>query len=106
MRAAEELLAAGGDPWHGAPKKERQHKRGEVRCLHTHPQLAHTLVLAVLAVFAAGTSACTPKRAHEEGQGSKGEQRDPKKQLTSVPLPTSAGNVANAHIAALFEQLG
>ena len=47
-----------------------------------------------------------PKRAHEEGQGSKGEQRDPKKQLTSVPLPTSAGNVANAHIAALFEQLG
>lgn len=58
VRAAEELLAAGGDPWHGAPKKERQHKRGEVRCMHTHPQLAHTLVLAVFAVFAAGTSAC------------------------------------------------
>ena len=34
--AAEELLAAGGDPWHGASKKQRQHKRGEVRCIWWH----------------------------------------------------------------------
>ena len=47
-----------------------------------------------------------PKRAREEGQGSKGEKRDPKKQLTSVLLPTSAADVANPGMAALFGQLG
>ena len=40
VRAAEELLAAGGDPWHGVPVKERQHKRGEVCCMQPRPPTA------------------------------------------------------------------
>ena len=111
VRAAEELLAAGGDPWHGAPKKERQHKRGEVRCICTHPHSLNTrscavmLPLLLLRLLQAPPPA--PKRALEEGQASKSEKRDPKKQLTSVPLPTSAADVANAGMAKfLFGQLG
>ena len=41
--AAEELIAAGGDPWHGVPVKERQHKRGEVRCMQPRPPTGHSL---------------------------------------------------------------
>lgn len=48
-----------------------------------------------------------PKRALDEGQASKGEKRDPKKQLTSVLLPKSAADVADAGMAAfLLGQLG
>ena len=64
-------------------------------------------MIPLLAAFAAGTSACAKACSREGVQASKGEKRDPKKQLSSVPLPTSAANVANAGMAAfLFGQLG